>query len=291
MTATVSLLFWDNYRPCIQENAASRNETYKFTGKPVSATTGLYYEYHRWYDPSVGRFVSEDSLPSRLSDPQSSNKYGYVNNAPTTFTDPSGLGMIVGNGRLPCWDWFGLIPCHQGGTAGAVSTVTTTSSAGGPEGPLIAIGVIGIYVGGSALYNFLANYFARNPPSTTNPGVGGNDGSDRTTPSPTSSSTGRIGTGPTIRVPGLSTGMMGQSTLFGTRIAVDNPILDPYRPRNTSMTPPSRIAKYTCAAATLIGVGIGLYADEQSARLDLVPPSAGALFLGGGCISILWLTH
>src|SRR6266542_3233075 len=39
----------------------------RFTGKPVSQTTGLYYEYQRWYDPSMGRFISEDSFPSRLS--------------------------------------------------------------------------------------------------------------------------------------------------------------------------------------------------------------------------------
>src|SRR5207245_4516990 len=103
-----NILFSNSYQPFGQDNGTpSSSETYKFTGKPVSATTGLYYYYHRLYDPSVGRFVSEDSLPSRLSDPQSSNKYGYVNNAPTTFTDPSGLGMVVGNGRLPCWDWFG----------------------------------------------------------------------------------------------------------------------------------------------------------------------------------------
>ena len=126
--------------------------TDRFTGKPVSATTGLYYYYHRWYDPSVGRFVSEDSLPSRLSDPQSSNKYGYVNNAPTTFTDPSGLGMVVGNGRLPCWDWFGLIPCHQGGVGGLVSA-TTTSLSTSPGGAPVIIAGIGLYLGAEVLYN------------------------------------------------------------------------------------------------------------------------------------------
>jgi len=34
----------------------------RFTGKPVSQTTGLYYEYQRWYDPSMGRFIGEDPL-------------------------------------------------------------------------------------------------------------------------------------------------------------------------------------------------------------------------------------
>ena len=34
----------------------------RFTGKPVSQTTGLYYDYHRWYDPSIGRFISQDPV-------------------------------------------------------------------------------------------------------------------------------------------------------------------------------------------------------------------------------------
>jgi hypothetical protein len=26
----------------------------RFTGKPYSTATGLYYYYHRWYDPTIG---------------------------------------------------------------------------------------------------------------------------------------------------------------------------------------------------------------------------------------------
>jgi len=65
-------------------------ETYKFTGKPVSQTTGLYYEYGRWYDPTLGRFISQDPVAGFLSDPQSLNPYVYVENSPTTYTDPTG---------------------------------------------------------------------------------------------------------------------------------------------------------------------------------------------------------
>ncbi len=62
----------------------------RFTGKPVSQTTGLYYYYHRWYDPSIGRFISRDPYSGRRSDPQSLNYYVYVENSPVTNTDPSG---------------------------------------------------------------------------------------------------------------------------------------------------------------------------------------------------------
>jgi len=36
------------------------SEIYKFTGKPFGQNVGLYYEYQRWYDPSIGRFISAD---------------------------------------------------------------------------------------------------------------------------------------------------------------------------------------------------------------------------------------
>jgi len=68
---------------------SSDTSTYRFTGKPVSQTTGLYYEYQRWYDPSIGRFISQDPLAGHLSDPQSLNPYVYTESTPTTYTDPT----------------------------------------------------------------------------------------------------------------------------------------------------------------------------------------------------------
>ncbi len=63
----------------------------RFTGKPVSQTTGLYYYGARWYDPSIGRFISQDPVMGQVSDPQGMNTYAYVRNSPTVNTDPSGL--------------------------------------------------------------------------------------------------------------------------------------------------------------------------------------------------------
>jgi RHS repeat-associated protein len=70
---------------------SSDTSTYKFTGKPVSQTTGLYYEYARWYDPTTGRFISPDPKKGHLSDPQTLNQYVYVVDQPTGITDPSGM--------------------------------------------------------------------------------------------------------------------------------------------------------------------------------------------------------
>ncbi len=89
-SSTKSVLFSDNYQPFGQDNLASGSETYRFTGASYSSATGLYYEVLRWYDSSVGRFISLDPLSGYSSDSQSLNGYVYVRNTPTTLVDPTG---------------------------------------------------------------------------------------------------------------------------------------------------------------------------------------------------------
>jgi RHS repeat-associated protein len=87
-----NVVFADGYQPFGQDNGTpAGSETYKFTGKPVSATTGLYYYYRRWYDSSIGRFISADPAPGQLSNPQTLNRYVYAVDRPTSVVDPTGL--------------------------------------------------------------------------------------------------------------------------------------------------------------------------------------------------------
>lgn len=64
---------------------------YTYTGREFDADTGLYYYRARWYDPQVGRFISED--PARFRG--GLNWYAYVDNDPVNFRDPTGLGPIL----------------------------------------------------------------------------------------------------------------------------------------------------------------------------------------------------
>lgn len=50
--------------------------------------TGLYYYRARYYDPLLGRFISEDPLKFGSGD---FNFYGYVLNDPVNEVDPEGL--------------------------------------------------------------------------------------------------------------------------------------------------------------------------------------------------------
>ena len=68
------------------ENAIINPFTY--TGRELDTETGLYYHRARYYDSSIGRFISED--PIRF-DGDGPNLYGYTSNDPINFIDPLGL--------------------------------------------------------------------------------------------------------------------------------------------------------------------------------------------------------
>jgi RHS repeat-associated protein len=139
----------------VQSNAGSSPSRLKYTGREDDGA-GLYYYRARYYDPAIGRFVSEDPLGFEAG----INFYSYVGNNPVNGNDPSGHaamqvgGAIVGavgglvvqggidlaRGRLSSFaDYAGSFtggaaggaaavtcgPACAGATAGAVSSATT----------------------------------------------------------------------------------------------------------------------------------------------------------------------
>jgi RHS repeat-associated protein len=61
-----------------------------YTGQRLDTYIKLIQMGARWYDPSLSRFVSADTLVPNPNNPQSLNRYSYVNNRPINFADPSG---------------------------------------------------------------------------------------------------------------------------------------------------------------------------------------------------------
>ncbi|WP_133306142.1 DNRLRE domain-containing protein [Microbispora triticiradicis] len=68
-----------------------------FLGKTEDSSTDLVLLDARFYDPSIGKFLSPDPI-LELSEPQLANPYGYAGNNPETFADPTGLSV-----RCPSW--------------------------------------------------------------------------------------------------------------------------------------------------------------------------------------------
>ena len=66
-------------------------------------STGLYYLRARYYDPSDGVFLSEDSVSGDIESETGLNGYSFVDNDPVNYTDPSGntrnRGKSTGRGK------------------------------------------------------------------------------------------------------------------------------------------------------------------------------------------------
>ncbi|MFD1297472.1 RHS repeat-associated core domain-containing protein [Lysobacter gummosus] len=71
-----------------------------YTGHANDATTGLTYMQQRYYDPTLGRFLSVDPITATGAG-GSFNRYWYGNNNPYRFTDPD--GRCGQDGRADSW--------------------------------------------------------------------------------------------------------------------------------------------------------------------------------------------
>jgi RHS repeat-associated protein len=84
----------------VLNQAETVSQPFKFVGRygVMAEPNGLYYMRARYYDPTVGRFISEDPIGFAGGDV---NLYAYVQNDPVNRRDPYGL-----KGFLSHWDEF-----------------------------------------------------------------------------------------------------------------------------------------------------------------------------------------
>jgi len=73
-----------------RDGAATLPTDQGFLGHVVDQGTGLVQDGARYYDPSIGQFLTPDPL-ANAADNKSLDPYGYAANNPEAFVDPSGL--------------------------------------------------------------------------------------------------------------------------------------------------------------------------------------------------------
>jgi RHS repeat-associated protein len=121
-------------------------QPFKFVGQygVMTELNGLYYMRARYYDPEIGRFISEDPIGFAGGDV---NLYAYVGNNPILIIDP--------NGRCP---WCAVVGAFSGAVGGFTSGLisgdgsVTAAIAGGAAGAFAgaAIGLFNPFAGSAA---------------------------------------------------------------------------------------------------------------------------------------------
>ena len=142
----------------------------KYTGQEEDPETSLMYYNARYYDPAIGRFISQDSMVDPGAGSQGFNRYMYVGGNPVMGTDPSGhfvdpislmiIGAIIGgmmggvSGAMGC-DCSGseqlaafaggfVIGALAGAAGGGLGAVVANAGASG-----FLVGLAGGFVGGA----------------------------------------------------------------------------------------------------------------------------------------------
>lgn len=96
----------------LNQSEDQTGEMTRFTGKDFDATTGLYYMGARYYDPTLGRFISEDPIQEGW------NWYTYSMNNPLKYFDPDGEDALAFDYAWSIGACFGI----EGGKIYAVDT-------------------------------------------------------------------------------------------------------------------------------------------------------------------------
>ena len=95
---------------------------FRYCGEYFDAETGTIYLRARYYNPTIGRFISRDSYAGEINDPLSLNFYTYCENNPIYGIDPNG------HFKLPNWAKVAI---------GAAATVAAVAITGGAAAPIL----------------------------------------------------------------------------------------------------------------------------------------------------------
>lgn len=83
-----------------EHSTGTDSVSHKFTGQERDEENGLLYYGARYYDPTIGRFLTADPLIPEETNLQSFNRYTYTYNNPVVYTDPTGHRSLKKIGKI-----------------------------------------------------------------------------------------------------------------------------------------------------------------------------------------------
>jgi RHS repeat-associated protein len=90
-------------------SSGSLTNFFRYTAREFDTETNLYYYRARYYDSTIGRFISEDPNASY----NQMNLYNYVWNNPTNYVDPLGLYALAPGVPWPSPALSKLLTCME----------------------------------------------------------------------------------------------------------------------------------------------------------------------------------
>ncbi|MFI5761795.1 RHS repeat-associated core domain-containing protein [Streptomyces sp. NPDC051563] len=144
-----------------KSGTAATENPYRFVGGTYDRTTGYLKYGQRWYDPTTGRFTTQDPL-TFLANPAQGNRYAYAGPNPVNNIGPTGkrfleavssaldaksLGEAAGAAENS--EWGDLAGVAAGALAGAVTEATCGTAAAAISLPTAGVG--GVLVGAGCL--------------------------------------------------------------------------------------------------------------------------------------------
>jgi RHS repeat-associated protein len=116
----------------------SVTNNFRFPGQYYDEETGLHYNWHRYYDPTTGRYLRTDPLGLGGGD---INIYLYVQNNPVNLIDPWGLEVSICSqpafGFLPVDHHWIKTDSIEAGMGGARGNAPGNQSGDWPGDPVI----------------------------------------------------------------------------------------------------------------------------------------------------------
>lgn len=111
--AVVWAAYYKAFGEVLLDPSNSVTNNLRFAGQYFDAETNLHYNYRRYYDPAIGRYLSEDplGLDGGL------NRYAYVDADPVHNIDPTGECLLAG--------------AAAGAAIGAITSIIYQSTANG----------------------------------------------------------------------------------------------------------------------------------------------------------------
>jgi RHS repeat-associated protein len=88
--AIVNRYEYDDFGNIVEQSGTLENP-FTYTSREWEPELGMYYYRARWYDPSIGRFISEDPIGFAGG----VNLYNYVEGNPINRIDPFGLDWLL----------------------------------------------------------------------------------------------------------------------------------------------------------------------------------------------------